>query len=270
MRSLMTRRPRPCRILRNGIAASAPRLSASRHGFIVVLLTAITTGLCGTTARAQRSAVTVDRSVLDSLGPLDSTANPGSRIRLHMPVQPAQRQPSASAAPKSAVQASNKPAVATSPPEAAPPPQAAPEPQAALVPIAPPASQPAAKSTTPAPAAPAPPAGNAPAPAPATERILFKPDDANLPDEAKQELDRLAARLSADGRLYVQLVAYAGASPGSDASQARRMSLSRALAARSYLVDHGVEIKQIDVRPLGSKSEPGAAPDRVDLVVTQR
>jgi outer membrane protein OmpA-like peptidoglycan-associated protein len=270
MRSLTTRRPRPCRMLRDGIAARAPRIRASRHGFMVVLLTAIMAGLSGTTALAQRSAVTVDRSVLDSLGPLDSTANPGSRIRLHMPVQPAQRQSSSPGAPKSAAQASNKPAAVTSPPPAAPPPQAAPAPQAALVPTAPPASQPTAKPATPTPAVPAPPAGNAPAPASATERILFKPDDANLPDEAKQELDRLAARLGADGRLYVQLVAYASASPGSDASQARRMSLSRALAARSYLVDHGVEIKQIDIRPLGNKSEPGAAPDRVDLVVTQR
>ena len=100
------------------------------------------------------------------------------------------------------------------------------------------------------------------------ERILFPPDDAQLPGEAKAELDRLAARLGSDGRLYVQLVAYAGG--GNDASQARRLSLSRALAARAYLVEHGVEIKQIDVRPLGNRSVPGLAPDRIDLVVAQR
>jgi outer membrane protein OmpA-like peptidoglycan-associated protein len=100
------------------------------------------------------------------------------------------------------------------------------------------------------------------------ERILFPPDGAELPGEAKAELDRLAVRLGSDGRLYVQLVAYAGGS--NDASQARRLSLSRALAARAYLVERGVEIKQIDVRPLGNRSVPGLAPDRIDLVVAQR
>ena len=65
----------------------------------------------------------------------------------------------------------------------------------------------------------------------------------------------------------MQLVGYAGGE--TDASQARRISLSRALAARSYLVEQGVQIKQVDVRPLGNKTDP-AAPDRVDLVVAER
>ncbi len=97
---------------------------------------------------------------------------------------------------------------------------------------------------------------------------MTPPAELSSADAAKQGLDRLASRLSADGRLYVQLIAYAGG--GGDASQARRLSLSRALAARSYLVDHGVEIKQIDVRPLGNKFDPGSAPDRIDLVIGQR
>jgi len=237
-------------------------------------------GLAATTAMAQRSAVTVDLGALDTLGPADPTAKSGSRIRLHRPVPPAQRQTTAPAAGKTApVQPSSQPpapgtaqarAGISQTPLTLPPPPTPPEP------IAPPASAPPAPqaslspptSATPAPA-PEPGAVPAPAPAsPAAERILFQPDDANLADDARQELDRLAVRLGADGRLYVQLVAYA--SGGGDASQARRLSLSRALAARSYLVEHGVEIKQIDVRPLGNRSDPGAVPDRIDLVVTQR
>ena len=211
-------------------------------------------GLAATTAMAQRSAVTVDLGVLDTLGPADPTANPGSRIKLHRPTPPAQRPAAAGGGKTASDQAGSQPQAAGKAPPAAPAQQANLAPPAL---VAPPAPSP----TPPAPA---------PAPTVAAERIVFQPDDTNLADEAKQELDRLAARLGADARLYVQLVAYASSGSGGDASQARRLSLSRALAARSYLVDHGVEIKQIDVRPLGNKSEPGALPDRIDLLVTQR
>lgn len=100
------------------------------------------------------------------------------------------------------------------------------------------------------------------------DQILFPADGVKLPDDAKSELDQLAKRLGADQHLYVQLVGYAGGE--ADASQARRISLSRALAARSYLVNQGVQIKQVDVRPLGNKTDPGMPPDRVDLVVAER
>ncbi|HEX3498821.1 MAG TPA: OmpA family protein [Stellaceae bacterium] len=252
------------------MASFRPRLAIGwQHLRIVALLTLAGVGLAGTPALAQRSAVTVDQDVLDALGPIDSKAQPGSRLRLHLPVPPAQQRPAPSAGAKSApIQANSQPSAAANPPPPATTPQAAPAKQASLPPSA--TTIPSAP-TTPATAAEpqsVPAAAQATTP-PVAERILFQPDEANLADDAKQELDRLAARLGADGRLYVQLVAYASGS-GGDASQARRLSLSRALAARSYLVDHGVEIKQIDVRPLGNKSEPGASPDRIDLVVTQR
>jgi outer membrane protein OmpA-like peptidoglycan-associated protein len=284
MRSLTTWRCRPYRMFRDGVAEppSSRFVSSRQRGRVVLALGFAGVFLAGSTALAQRSAVTVDRSVLDALGPLDPTAKPRGGIRLHLPVQAAQRPPQstagASGAKAAPVQASNQlPAVTPSPttlPATAPPPttaapQAAPTPQTALVPVAPTVPRPATPTPTPVPPTPAT-SSPSPAPAPVAERILFPPDGANLPDDAKQELDRLAGRLGTDARLYVQLVAYASAGNGNDASQARRLSLSRALAARSYLVDHGVDIKQIDVRPLGNKSEPGAAPDRVDLVITQR
>jgi outer membrane protein OmpA-like peptidoglycan-associated protein len=279
MRRLTTRWRRPCRMLRDAVAAPLSPFFATgwRRLRLFLVLAVSASSLAGTPALAQRSAVTVDLGALDTLGPTDPTAKSGSRIRLHRPAQPTPRSSTSPASGKSApVQASNRSPASppsASPPAASPPappatipPSPLPAPQAALTPAVPP---PAGSAAQPAPAAPptaAPPSEAATTTV--TERILFPPEDATLADDAKQELDRLAARLGADARLYVQLVAYA--SGGSDASQARRLSLSRALAARSYLVDHGVEIKQIDVRPLGNKSEPGGQPDRVDLVVTQR
>jgi len=63
----------------------------------------------------------------------------------------------------------------------------------------------------------------------------------------------------------VQLLAYAEGSADT-ASQARRLSLSRALAVRAYLIDLGVRSTRMDVRALGPKTDDGPA-DRVDVVV---
>ena len=71
--------------------------------------------------------------------------------------------------------------------------------------------------------------------------------------------------ISDEERTRLQLKAYASAQDSS-ASAARRLSLSRALAVRSFLIESGVSSTRIDVRALGAKSEAGP-PDRVDLVV---
>ena len=78
----------------------------------------------------------------------------------------------------------------------------------------------------------------------------------------------MAGRLSADEALRVQLNAYAAES-GDQSSQARRLSLSRALAVRAYLIDKGVRSTRLDVRALGQPQDDGPA-DRVDLVVVGR
>lgn len=99
-------------------------------------------------------------------------------------------------------------------------------------------------------------------------RILFDTGSARLNADGTSTLKKVAQRMAADDKLRIQLLAYAG---GSDetASQARRLSLSRALAARSYLIGEGVRSTRIDVRALGNKSEGGPA-DRLDIVVTRR
>ena len=96
--------------------------------------------------------------------------------------------------------------------------------------------------------------------------IPFTASAADLSSTAKEELGKLADRLKKNQELRLQLVAYAAGSEA-EASQARRLSLSRALAVRGYLFDQGVGASRMDVRALGNKLEGGGSADRVDLVV---
>jgi len=75
-------------------------------------------------------------------------------------------------------------------------------------------------------------------------------------------------KLAENENTRVQLMAYAA---GEDltSSKARRISLSRALSVRSYLIEKGVRSTRIDVRALGDKSE-GEPKNRVDVNVIER
>lgn len=94
--------------------------------------------------------------------------------------------------------------------------------------------------------------------------ISFAEGSPEIPDSAKPLLDEMAGRLAADQAMRVQLLAYARDKPD-DASQARRLSLSRALAVRAYLIARGLAGTRMDVRALGGAA-PGAPADRVDIV----
>jgi len=102
----------------------------------------------------------------------------------------------------------------------------------------------------------------------ALSTIAFDKESARLPDTARDTLAHLASRMTEDATLEVQLLAYAAGDEES-ASKARRLSLSRALAVRSFLIDQGVRSTRIEVRALGNKV-PQGAPDRVDIVGTKR
>lgn len=99
-------------------------------------------------------------------------------------------------------------------------------------------------------------------------QITFSAGEAVLPDGAHVPLAAIAATLADDDTLRLQLKAYAGGGADS-ASHARRLSLSRALAVRSQLIEQGVRSTRIDVRALGNKSESGTS-DRVDVILVQR
>src|ERR1700733_1314636 len=79
---------------------------------------------------------------------------------------------------------------------------------------------------------------------------------------------KLAADLNAAleaGAARIQLEAYGG-TPGDKSSDARRLSLKRALAVRQLLIDDGVPSARIDVRAMGGIDDKGPV-DRVDVFV---
>lgn len=80
----------------------------------------------------------------------------------------------------------------------------------------------------------------------------------------KAELDAVSKKLKADNS-RVNVLGYA--SGAEDQAQiARRVSLSRALAIRTYLIEQGVDKLSINVQAEGNKN-PGGEADRVDIVV---
>lgn len=99
-------------------------------------------------------------------------------------------------------------------------------------------------------------------------RIVFENDSSKLPTDAREALKTLSARMNQQDGLRLQLLAYAGGTDTS-ASAARRLSLSRALAVRSYLIENGVRSTRIDVRALGNKSTE-AVTERVDITIVER
>ncbi len=189
-------------------------------------------------------------------------------------------------------------AAAAPPPPPAPAPAAAPErpvvtartettvppppelPEARVAGAAPVAEPPPARVTAPPPAAAPPepaaetqtasiaPTTAAEAPAGGLLSIAFNEGSAVLPDGARGDLDDLVTALTGDPALKVQLRAFA-AGTADTTSQARRLSLSRALAVRSFLIENGVQTTRMDVRALGNKSGDGPA-DRVDVVMVDQ
>lgn len=97
-------------------------------------------------------------------------------------------------------------------------------------------------------------------------RIAFAAGEAAMPEAARKLLERALAELKRDEAARLQLLAFAGSSAGSDA---RRLSLSRALAVRAFLVEQGVRSTRIDVRALGER-ESDQPPDRVDVMLVRR
>jgi outer membrane protein OmpA-like peptidoglycan-associated protein len=98
--------------------------------------------------------------------------------------------------------------------------------------------------------------------------ILFAKD---APDPAQAALgaikflagDLNAAMVSPNARVELQAF---GGGKGDKGSDARRLSLKRALAIRQVLIDDGVSPDRIDVRAMGGVDDSGPA-DRVDVYI---
>lgn len=183
---------------------------------------------------------------------------------------------SSSPAPSAPVQAAPAPPV-TPPSLPAPPAPAKQLTATKPTPVTPPAAAATTAATAPSVTPPTPAAPAAPAAPPAQTatrspavplgdgtRVVFSGDEIELNDAAKQALGGLVAKMQATPSARVQLLAYASGAP-EQASKARRTSLSRALAVRTYLLAQGVQSTRIDVRALGNTIDDPPI-DRVDAV----
>jgi outer membrane protein OmpA-like peptidoglycan-associated protein len=100
----------------------------------------------------------------------------------------------------------------------------------------------------------------------ASARLAFAGDSADLPAETRAQLRGVVEQLrrGQDARLRIE-----GFASGEDANKARRLSLSRALAVRAFLMDEGLSSTRMDVYARGGQAEGGPS-DRVDLTVFRR
>lgn len=189
---------------------------------------------------------------------------------------PATAPPPPETAPMAVAKAEPKPAPKASPPSA-PPPEVTPVkkpvvakipepviPAAPAIPVASVKPKPKAKKIEQAAVSPAP---KSTQPGRALQ-VVFGATASKLPAAAKDGLKALALKLKGKETLRLQLFAYAGGRDMSS-SKARRMSLSRALSVRSFLIENGIRSTRIDVRALGSKTAKKPL-NRVDVNIVER
>jgi outer membrane protein OmpA-like peptidoglycan-associated protein len=213
--------------------------------------------------------------------------NPNAPIQLHMPTR--RRAPALARAEAPAVAAQPKPvrqAAAPAPedsssgyhsdyPDVPTPPPAKPAP--VEKPVQKPAAKPAPEKTKIARAEPAPSASAPPPVSPdvpltpgLTKKsvILFAAAATDPSQSALGAIKFLAQELNKDltgPSSRIQLQAFGG-TPGDKGSDARRLSLKRALAIRQVLIDDGVPADRIDVHAGGGADDSGPT-DRVDVYV---
>jgi outer membrane protein OmpA-like peptidoglycan-associated protein len=235
----------------------------------------------GTSPPAPRSGLAIAPGTSPSPAPAASPEPPRALVQTPRVSEPPPRAPAATpaaappipperSAPRAAMASPPPPAPALDTPAPTPPPVAPTPPIASTA--SPPPSAPASAPPSPRPSAPpaaasAPPASPPPQVAAAAgtlSRVMFAPGSADLSDDGRRELTGLAQRLGREGDTRIQLLAYADGTPDNE-SQARRLSLSRALAVRSFLIEQGIRSTRVNVQALGIKGA-GGPPDRVDAM----
>lgn len=106
-----------------------------------------------------------------------------------------------------------------------------------------------------------------PAPQSASHRLAFDGNSAEILGRTRDELEMIATELMRhNDRIEIQ--AFAGTA-GDISSDARRLSLKRALNVRKFLVERGVLQSRIDVRALGGTRDSGLA-NRVDILLSSQ
>ncbi len=190
---------------------------------------------------------TVNSGALDALSPPKPT--PPAKPATPHPARPAHPPAPAHASAAKPAAPARPPVVPTVPPEIAAIPPAVP------VPISRPPPVPTVPIADDAP-------GEA-TPIPGGVRVTFGPDRADLNPVTEPALRSFARTVKAE-QAAVNVVATAAGS-ADDPSTPRRLSLSRALAARAVLITEGIPSTRIYVRALGANGPPDGPPDRVDV-----
>ncbi len=94
--------------------------------------------------------------------------------------------------------------------------------------------------------------------------LPFTTGSDNFDVSVTPELDKLVSVLQTNSGVRITLTSYAQSNSTTSPREARRLSLSRALAVRDYLTAKGISSARIDVRALGA-NVPSGDPDRVDI-----
>ena len=225
---------------------------------IAVILT-----LLATPALAQ---VSVNQGALDRLQPSATPASPSGSAQ----TSPSRgKSASAKAKPKPAAARKAQPAPAAAP-TAKPKPKPRPT---AVAPAPPPAPVLAPVVEAPKPVTVPPPVVPVVADAVGTAttlaggtRITFGEGKSDLNPATAAALQTLARAAKADPTIDLNVFAYASG-PADDPSTSRRLSLSRALAARAVLIGEGIVSTRIYVRAMGNTGTAAdAPPERVDVL----
>lgn len=189
---------------------------------------------------------------MPQVSPPEMKAEPPKPVEIAKPVEPSKpaevAKPVEPPKPAPVVAAAPQPLLSPVPPAVSMPPQPVVPPQVAALP----SSEPPAMS------------GGSD-----TISLAFDAEDAKVSDRARNDLTTLVKRMQKDEDLNLQLLAYASGDEAS-ASKARRLSLSRALEVRKYLMDKGIRSTRIEVRALGNKLDGRGSSDRVDAVLVGR
>ena len=103
---------------------------------------------------------------------------------------------------------------------------------------------------------------------PPSARVAFSGETSDLPSDARSDLRGVVEQLKKSAEMRLRIEGFAS---GSDdgGNRSRRLSLSRALAVRSYLMDQGIASTRMDVYARGVQADGGPT-DRVDLTMFRR
>lgn len=99
--------------------------------------------------------------------------------------------------------------------------------------------------------------------------VAFSEGSGELSVDARNQLFELAQRLQEGQGIDVRLFGYAD-SLGEGPSRARRLSLSRLMTVRKFLIRQGVSMDSLDGRAMGEDPVAENTTDRVDIVIVRR